>query len=389
MLDLRAALIEMYSLVGADPGTPQETSRALGINKNLTWKVSRLMTSADALTVVPLMPGASGWDILLERFTGAGASPASVAKVKHALAGFDDVVTRHAGDRAQLELILDSMGCFDGTMPLEASRELAFRGNSGIWGVQARTRLTVAFVVPSKTEPDRLDAALISGLVDVRRLRPQLGWTLFRFRLYNDDGTMRQQSPESIEQGSERGLPRMLTRFCSANMPELRLQRGENNVTEYVLPGGPIGRTAGFTCFFGEIMRGLPMHSTPENRRGEFTSGVSIPVETLVLDLLVHRDVRMGGAPEVGVFGTPTGRTINPTARSEESRLPLAEKLVEIAGAPPAIATPMVPRYSEIADVAYARLGYPGSAFRGYRLVLPFPPLSSTTIVGWSLPERA
>ena len=44
---LRAAIIELLSAVGADPGKPQDLARRFGLNKNLTWKVSKIICESD------------------------------------------------------------------------------------------------------------------------------------------------------------------------------------------------------------------------------------------------------------------------------------------------------------------------------------------------------
>src|SRR5215471_18956128 len=107
---LRGQLIELYSAAGLDPGQPQEVARRLGLNKNLTWKVSKIINAADGLSAIQHVPGAAGMEILLTGLESAGASRRNIDAVHEALERFDQVVERHAGDRAHLDLILDSMG---------------------------------------------------------------------------------------------------------------------------------------------------------------------------------------------------------------------------------------------------------------------------------------
>ena len=45
--DLRGALLELYASLGLDPHAPQQATRRFELNKNLTWKVSKLMTTDD------------------------------------------------------------------------------------------------------------------------------------------------------------------------------------------------------------------------------------------------------------------------------------------------------------------------------------------------------
>src|SRR5262249_52136451 len=102
-----------------------------------------------------------------------------------------------------------------------------------------------------------------------------------------------------------------------------------------------------FDCFFGEIARGAPRYRTESDPYGEFTSTITLPIENLVFDLILHESIELP-PPEVRVYGRPMGGPYDPLSVNEESALPLAEKCVELAGSPPAVATPLVPRYSEM-----------------------------------------
>ena len=137
-LDLQNALRALYAAVGADPARPQEVSRQFKLNKNLTWKVAKVIQSVDPIEAVPLIPGSEGMEILLCAMEASGPYASPVSAVRSTLAAFEDMVRTHVGDRPTLELLMDGMS--RGGRTLEVSRKLAFRGNSGIWGVQARVR---------------------------------------------------------------------------------------------------------------------------------------------------------------------------------------------------------------------------------------------------------
>lgn len=383
--DLRGALIELYASVGADPASPQQAARRFEINKNLTWKVSRIVAAEDALVAIQHIPGPAGIDILLNSFVGAGAPDQAVLAVRSALRAFDEVVVRHAGDRAELDLILDSMG-LSGELGLAASREAAFRGNSGIWGVQARVRTTLGVVTPSRTDPNIVDVSLAGGLVGIRRLRPNVRWRLFRFQAYTADGSpLARPGVEPIDRG-ETADSHLFREFCSPNMPAIESARNAG-FRDYFLPSGPVGNTGAFDCFFGEIYRGHPRYASPTDAHGEFSSSVSLPTETLVFDLLVHREIRVP-APEVLVYARPDGGPDSPRDRDLQTSLPIQERCVELAGRPPAMAIPTVARYGELAHVVATRLGATLADFRGHRLTLKHPPMNSTVVLRWPLETK-
>lgn len=104
------------------------------------------------------LPGAEGIEILPKAAHKVGVAELLLDNVREAQRDFDRVV-------------LDSMGGAGSGERLEYSRKLAFRGSSGVWGLQARVRCTTSFVAPNRDNPDLLDLGLVGGLVDVRRLR--------------------------------------------------------------------------------------------------------------------------------------------------------------------------------------------------------------------------
>lgn len=385
---LRSQLIDLYASLELDPDQPQEVARRLKLNKNLTWKISKIINAADGLSAIPHVPGAAGMEILLTCLESAGAPKRYIDGVRDALDQYDETVQRHAGDRANLDLMLDSMGLVPTGVPLLTSRELAFQGNSGIWGLQARARVAAAFVVPSPTDPNLVDTALVAGLIGLRRLRVTSGWPLFRFMEYKTGtGEFTPSAPEEIDTSRHPGdPPGLLRRFCSASMPEIET-RQDGNAFACVLPPGPIGNTGAFDCFFGDIRRGKSRYRDNADDYAEFAASVKLPTETLIFDLIAHRSLDIP-TPEVRVFGRPMGGPDDPEQRAPESLLPLAERCVELAGHPPAVATPLVPRYTELVHLVMERLGYSPREFRGWRLLIPWPPMTSTAVLRWPLEAR-
>lgn len=383
---IRGSLLELYAALGVDPAQPQEAIRKFRVNKNLAWKVSKILSAEDGLSTVQHFPGGAGWEIMLGAIQEAGGPDLLLSRVRAALDQFDVFVARHAGTRTNLELILDSMGLSGGGGQLEASRQMAFQGNSGIWGVQVRTRMTSAFVVPSKT-PGRVDAALIGGLLGFRCLRQGVSWPLFRFQSYNDDGTPRDRTAETVEENDGSSpLPALIRRFSSPNLPPIKSVRIRNSV-EHSLQPTTVGNLGAFDCYFGDILRGESRYRDEINVQGEFASSVTLPLENLVFDLFVHRELEMPEPPTVVVYGRPAGGPDDPSAHRESFRIPIPERCVEMVGRPPVVVTPLMPRYPELVAMVTARLGSNLADFRGFRATLKFPPMPATVVLRWPLPE--
>ncbi len=349
--------------------------------------MSRVLSAGDPFATLQHLPGDSGLEIAIEAFRKAGAPIATVQGVIQALRAFDEVVTLHAGERAHLELMLDSAGLLGTSSALERSRELAYEGLSGLWGVQAKAKLTTGFVAPSTTKPGHVDCVLVGGYGGFRRLRNQATWTLFRFSGYNDDGTPRGYTHDSkteLEPPEPGQPPRILRRFCSQNMPNLSVSTHEG-IADYVLPSGPVGNLGAFDCYFGHIIPNLPYAKRPGDERAAFASAITLPTENLVLDAIVHKTLAMPGL-EVVTFGYPNGSPENPHSQKHRCVLPIVEPVVELAGYPPAVAHVTVPRYHEVVVSVYERMGWKASDFRGVRVTMKHPPMSSLVELRWQLP---
>lgn len=389
---LRGALTELIAGADASPNLPQIISRDFGLNKNLTWKIARTIAAVDSFSAVQHIPGATGMEIFIKGFEKAGVEESRVEAARNAMREFDRVIDTHMGDRATLELVLDSMGVGGDAGQLEMSRRLAFRGNSGIWGVQARVMSTLCILAPNKDDPTKLDVALIGGFVGFRRLRPGASWPLFKVGRYHDDGTpvaTSANSEEAVDPGFEDGAGlKMMPAFCSGAVPEIEAVVGTKS-TSYSIGPGPVGNTGVFDCFFGNISRACGnRYRTEDDQVSDLFSVISAPVETLLFDVIVHRDLGFMRNAELAVYARPTGNTA-PTANHDEStRLPISEKVKRLGDQPPVVATPLIPRYKALVQTVFDRAEWNPSDFFGLRVTLKYPPMPSIVVLGAQLDEQ-
>jgi hypothetical protein len=299
------------------------------------------------------------------------------------------VVKAHARDREHLEMMLESMGLLG--KETDSFRELAYRGNSAIWGAQARTRASIAFIAPSSSAADKIDAVHIAGLVGVHRLRPSGRCRLLVQRPVD------QASPaftiEEVCPGSGDGyLPQLLTEFCSANMPALSFETFPGG-RRVLVPEGEVGNRATFDCYNGTVIRGLPAHRSSGSEYGMFQIANLMPAEMLVFDLIFHRTLGIGDVVEAILFGAP-GMSPGRAAVLEHDdprhadQLPISERPREIPGTPPALSTPLVPAMARIVDRVHKRMGWNPREFRALRLQLPYPPVGSSVVMRWPLPAK-
>jgi hypothetical protein len=390
--ELRSAFIELYDAVGADPLAPQDVARKLRVNKTLAWNVARLLQAADTLAAVAHVPGSSSLDKVIQATARHGADSALVAKARAAVQDFHRMIKEHAGDRPTLDLIVDSTTGSDNSNRLVLSRKLAFRGNSGVYGIQAKTRIVSNFLAVNRDNPELLDLATVSGYVGFRRLRPGVRWPIFMVRAWSggQDAVAGSSGWEPIEDGEEaqNGFPLMRSfirgkppRIESVSTPEGR---------DYVLAEGPIGNDGAFDCFWGDLMRGaVRRYAERPDDIGEFGAAITAPAEWLVCDIFVDRRLDFALRPELLVFGRifPHGK---PTGTHDDpSLLPIREPIQDLSGSPPIVNTSLVPRYPQLVRHVVERMGMAASEVRGIRLLMEYPPLGANVILRFPLPTPA
>ncbi|MFN0137112.1 MAG: hypothetical protein ACKVS9_13460 [Phycisphaerae bacterium] len=382
--DVRGTLIELFSSVEANPEAPQDVARKLGINRNLTWKLSRVMTAKTPFNALNFLPGGQGIELALKAFRVAGAPELKVKRVAEAMQKLTDVIETHADDREHLELTLESMGLFQRETRPESGLELAYRGNSMVWGVHARARVSAAFFAPGNNGPATVDYAQIAALLGFRRLRPSARWRLYRMQMHDDKGAALANVPGAIGSRLDGDPPLIFREFCSPNMPKLDANHGPEGV-EYVLPGGPVGNTAAFDCVTGYSLCGLPAYRDANNEFASTALSNTMPVETIIFDLIVHQRVNFPNEPEVAIYGFPHGGGESPAEQRVENRLPVPYSITELAGKPPVVATPLVPRYSEMFQFVMNKMNWNPSEFRGWRVQISHPPMASRLVLRWPL----
>lgn len=389
---LQRSLRGLYESAGADIARPQEVARRFNLNKNLTWKIAKVLQTEDPMEAVPLIPGAEGIGILLSAMEREGADQAAGQAVRGDFAAFDDMLRAHAGDRVTLDLLIDGMP--RGGKALEVSRKLAFRGNSGIWGLQARARSMLQVIAPTAGRPDRLDDVVAGGLHDIRRLRSVQGWPIFRFHHYGlpGDAGGRPREFMPIEPPAADGEPDLIMRsFCSPAGAEVRSVRTDREV-RHELVDGPIGQRGAVTFVFGSIERGaFDRYAQPdaaEPEYGEMVAFVTMPTEVAQMDVLVHRDMLGEFEPDVAVYGRPFGTFDADPAIRENYRLPIAEPIRRIDPVADGLDSEVLPDLDRLAQVVVRRAGWQLGDFMAFRATVPYPPMPSSVVMRYRLPSR-
>ena len=387
---LRGALTDALTGLALDPSRPQGLARSLGLHRNLAWKVSKIVTGSDVFAAVTHIPGRGGREILLKALEKARARGDDLARIRTALEDFDRLIDEHAGDRGTLEFVAGGLG--PGASQREAmlqARRLAFRGNSVIWGLQARVNLGLSLLAPSAHDPRRVDLVQVNGLVDFRALRPDVVWPLFRRTVWGEGHPEHPLDGEPLAPVPEAGDVPLLLDFCSPDLPPLEVVHSELETT-YWLPARKVGRTGELTCIYGSLVRGIgSQHASGADRTCEMVANLVTPVELLHLDLLVHDSLAWARDPRATVTSLLERRAEAAPVGDGRMRLPIDEPVHELGLGPGTTATPHLPSYRELLAFVFARTGWDPAEFRGYRYLLEHPPVPARVSLSMDLlPEE-
>lgn len=392
---LRLALRGLYAGAGLDISKPQDVCRQIRIDKNLSWKIARIVSEEDPLAAAALVPGPEGIAILTDALKRHGAHAKDLDTLSRSVDAFELMIRHHAEDRPTFQRLLDgvTMGS-----SLELSRKTAFRGLSGIWGVQAKARIMAHFLMPNADNPALLDMAMGAALVDVRRMRAVSHWPIFRFQNYSGSLVRGDASAtpvdtvlQPLEPPSGPGEPALIMRrWCSP--PDVRVESEiSSRGIVHQLSDGPLGRTGDSTFVFGYLHRGAAGRFSEKDAdpRGEIGASVTMPIETLVFDLIAHKELREVAGARVEVIGSPFGTAPADAAGGSPMLLPISERLVELDVAPHTLRTDLWDRYTEMIGWIFTRIGADPSDFRVFRMTMQYPPMPSTVMVSYELPSRS
>ena len=383
---VRAAMTELLASLGLGTSNSRELARRLGLNKNLTWKLSKIVNGSDVYGAAQHIPGTAGVDLMLKAMKKAGAAPRAIENTRTAIRTFERIVEVHTGDRATLEQMLANLASRPTRVEhLLQNRKLAYQGNSGTYGVRAKAQIAASVLAPSAID-GLVDVAQLSGVVALRRLRHDARWLLFRRGSFNDDGTRSVPAEgEALDPRHADGIP-LLADYCSSPIPSLEIVRTANEV-QYELPPGPVGNTASIDLIYGAIMRDTAtLYRDDHNEYAELFNNISTPAELLQFDLIVHEDFDWAMSPEPVLLSRMDGSPAHLTSGRERNLLPFTEAVQELGRGVSRMASPHVPWYTRLLSDVFERAGWDPDRFVGFRLTIPYPPIPAQAMLRAPLP---
>ncbi len=391
LTQIRSVLSDLLGSLPERAHRPQEVTRVLKVDKKLGWKVANLVQTPDPFELAQHVPGRSGLKILLTAAKNRKVPQELLDRVQAAIHEYDRLIEVHAGDRATLEMMLVSRAKQGRERVDLEHRRAAFRSNSYIWGIQAKTQFRTYFLHPSEQE-GLFDLVSLRGFVGLRRIRSGVPFALHRAKVVDDDGVQRRTfqsewlDSEAAPEDSC-GVP-LLREFCTKPLPKVRRVTVRPGLVDYEIVEGQVGNTAMSTCVMGELVRGaVPRYREAHNERVELAMRVNTPCERLIFDQIIHRELFPKVDPRLSVYSELTGET--PPLQLAQARiaLPVFEQVNFLGRGRSILYSAEVPRYSEIADFVFNRFGWDSQEWDIYRVTMDFPPIPTSVVVSTDLPS--
>ncbi|MGD8451857.1 MAG: hypothetical protein PVJ57_08565 [Phycisphaerae bacterium] len=387
--DSFAQIVDSVSLSAAQPG---ELHKVLGIDKTLGWKILKIAHGDDVFMAAQHVPGPAAIRTFLRAAADRSTPTALVESATRALADFEDLVDRHAGDRVSLGTMAASFAKRGRVAVDLPHRKAAVRANAHIWGVHAATQFKADFVLPG-TERGRIDIASLRGFVGLRRMRPNVTWVVSRARCADDDGQVRTpfvltpiDAPEGA--GIEKPPVPLLRQFCSQPLPRFRRVASADGFLEDELVEGPVGNTGAVTCITAEVGHNVATSYREEhNSFGNHIVRLRTPCDKLLFDVLVHEDVFRDLEPTVVLHSELAGGPQFPGGHARNA-LPIVETVELIGRGPSVVHSREVPRYGEMVRYVISKLGCDGNRLNVYRVRVAFPAIPTSLAIRYELPER-
>lgn len=376
------------------PGTgARGLGRALGLRRNLAWKAFAVANSADLPSLLRALPGDVGWTFIFEAIerTGRCSSEASEA-LRSAVSALSNRISAEQLDPAALRAIgSGSLESAAERKVMRRARRMAFTASKQIYGAHAKARVGAFLVAPSAEggEP-MVDLAALTILEGLDRARPGPPFPIYHRIRTHRAGEHGTRIGANLQPGETAPMVPSLTSE-GVSPDEIRLGAGirEDAPDHFEFLQRSRRRLAPLRVAFAECSRRIASpFAHGHDSHAELRLPTPMPVEMVVFDVLIHRDLPRGSEPAAALYGHAADSSQR-TLWHDHHRLPLEDEIGEAASLrlPLALAETRE-AYAALLDLGAQTIGFPLSAFEAYRVVVPWPPMHASLLVTWRLADR-
>lgn len=311
---LRDALKRLFRTMPVAVKRATDLQLALGIRAPLAWQVFRFTNARESTAEIANLPLPDAMDRFLTASAKQPIPKTAVSAVRERYHEFQEMVERHAGDRATFDAMVSGLTNEACEAVDLKSRRAAFRASASLWGMQARMtyRCLIGDIRENGREPL---SAIIQGARQVRALRTNRSIPVCRRTItLTKAGRPDEWVPGAIAIG-------LLEDFCSPDLPRITTKiRG--SVAHDFIEMKDVGLTARTDVFLATKL-GYCLEDD-DNQLG-VTSMIRMPAEEYVADLLTPAGAMDPHSAIVRVLGCMEDVSAAETA-SDEYLLPSDHK---------------------------------------------------------------
>ena len=384
---LGRSLGRVVELVPTPRRGPIALAATLGVDKVLASRLLKALRQQEPIAIAHQVPGPEPLRRVLRSALASGVAEGVVDEAVLAVDAFERLIRETAGDRSSLDAIISGW-LPDARLEFELRRkQAAFKAMSELKGVAGDTNYACSILAPG-AQPLRLDLVWLFGSIGLRRLRPSVPVKFASRRISSADPPRRPSSIGGVPVDVQEGLAGLrLNAYCSSPPPEVTAQRmGE--VMQYMLADHGFGPRSGVDLVFAEVNRNeIDRYQSRADRRTYVFAEVSIPVRTLVFDVIVHESIFPGADPELTVYDTVLEGVASVNDRSRDTdRLDMLETIEPLGRGVARFRCTQVPRSPELTEEVFDRLGWDGDRFVGWRCQIEYPVYGSQVVMSFQPP---
>lgn len=376
LADLCKSLSGLIEALPSQPARPTDVAKVLGINGPLAWQVFRVATASDPFESVQYLPTSRQLLRVVDAAEQAGATEDALELARVVCERYHTIATSQAKDHAEFESLLGSLASGAAEQIDVKHRRALFRGNSHVYGIQART-VYAAMILHARKEPEFPTAStLLLGRVGVHAMRPNVPLTINAVAIASDKSAKAEAAdlppiaPDSALKSFPIGPTRLIEGLASQHRLKLEQEaiRGGKSRSRVVFPG--IGRGASVSFM-------LVQDFLSRVRIGSESTAVflrlTLPCEKLVLDLLIPEGHMESPRASVKVYANRDWMEGEEDYLHEHNILPIRSTLVHTPGVQDVPSTPDVPGLSPIVRQVMREKDWHGTKYDFYRCTIDYP----------------
>ncbi|MDF1809593.1 MAG: hypothetical protein P1U42_07855 [Phycisphaerales bacterium] len=370
---------DLSNLVEQLPSTAQNgsgMSKHLNIVRNTCQRVMHAIRdqSPNAQTLVKL-PGVKGLEQMLDAMRSTDIKVDTIELAQSAVVQFDQLINSLAGSHTKLASRINAAGTVGTHSYLGSAeaREQLFQSAINVTGRSAATNISLYAFRQSPENPDVLQRALASGLLQttvvpggmpvVIRAGDTLQWDDPENRTldYLDDSKPHGNTPDAL-----------LKEFTTHPLPTVSSQGTSDNLIQVIDPANFDGPQT-----LDVITAARSNHPFRDPKTGNLTldevwSLVNCPSARMLFDIYLHRDLERMVRPQIDAqLWYPN--LSSPGGQRWITRYPSPPRLELLGDGISRAKTPSHPRHFELTGTLFDRVGWDPYEFVGFRCEVIYP----------------